>query len=213
MPDPARTVHVDDLPRLAGPPTWRPVRAELGITAFGANAFSAAAAGELLIEDHDEVSGGAGRHEELYVVVRGRAHFTVDGDEIDAPAGTFVFVPDPASRRTAVAAEPDTVAMVVGGQVGEPFAPSPWEGAALAAGLARQGRRERALQLAREAADAHPDRGTVLYNVACAEALAGERDAALEHLRRAVELEPRAEAWLRDDADLDAIRDDPGFPG
>lgn len=213
MPEPARTVHVDDLPTLPGPPTWRPVRAELGIGAFGVNAYSAAEAGDLLIEEHDEVGGAAGRHEELYLVVRGHARFTVDGADIDAPAGTLVFLPDPESRRTAVAEAPDTVALVVGGQVGEAFAPSPWEGGALAAAYAQRGDHERALRLARESATAHPDRGQVLYNVACAESLAGERTAAVEHLRRALELEPRAARWAQDDTDLDPIRDHPDFPG
>jgi tetratricopeptide (TPR) repeat protein len=213
MPEPARTVHVDDLPALAGPPTWRPIRTELGIAAFGVNAYSAAEPGDLLIEEHDEVGGSAGRHEELYLVVRGHARFTVDGQDIDAPAGTLVFLPDPQSRRTAVAEAPDTVAMVVGGVVGEAFSPSPWEGAALAAGHAQRGDHERALALARESAEAHPDRGQVLYNVACAESLAGESEAAIEHLRRALELEPRAAGWSREDPDLDPIRDHPDFPG
>jgi tetratricopeptide (TPR) repeat protein len=208
----ARVTHLDDLPALPGPPTWRPVRTELGVAAFGVNAFSAAAAGDLLIEEHDEASGGAGRHEELYVVVRGHARFTVDGEEIDAPAGTLVFVPDPASRRVAFAVEGDTMALVVGGAAGEAFAPSPWEGAALAVAFAQQGQFERALELAREAAREHPDKGPALYNVACAESLAGEREAALEHLRRAFELEPRAREWAARDADLDPLRDDPGFP-
>ncbi|MEA2292917.1 MAG: hypothetical protein QOE86_556, partial [Solirubrobacteraceae bacterium] len=52
----------------------RPVRRPLGITAFGTNAFSADA-GERLIEEHDETGGGAGVHEELYVVLTGHATF------------------------------------------------------------------------------------------------------------------------------------------
>jgi tetratricopeptide (TPR) repeat protein len=208
----ARVVHLDDLPVLPGEFTWRPVRTELGIEAFGVNAYSAASAGEQLIEEHDEVGGGAGRHQELYVVVRGHARFTVDGEDIDAPAGTLVFVPEPTSRRVAWAEADDTVALVVGAAVGEAYAPSPWEGAALAVAFAQRGDMARALELAREAAAAHPDHGKVLYNVACAEALAGDHDAALEHLGRAVELEPRTREWAADDADLDAIRDDARFP-
>ncbi len=212
MPEPPRVAHLDELPAIAGDVTWRPVRHELGVGAFGVNAYSAVAAGDLLIEDHDEASGGAGRHEELYLVVRGHARFTVDGREVDAPAGTLVFVPDAASRRVAVAVEPDTIAIVVGGRRGEAYVPSPWEGSALAAAFAQRGEHERALALAAAALDDHPDSGSVLYNVACAESLSGAREAAIEHLRRALELEPRAAEWARDDTDLDPLRDDPAFP-
>lgn len=213
MPEPPRVAHLDDLPAIAGDVTWRPVRLELGVGAFGVNAYTADAAGDPLIEDHDGASGAAGRHEELYLVIRGRARFTIDGGDVDAPAGTFVFVPDRASRRVAVAVEPDTAAVVVGGRVGEAYVPSPWEGSALAAAFAQRGEHDRALALARDAVEAHADNGQVLYNVACAEALAGKRAAALEHLRRAFELDPRAVEWARDDSDLDSIREDPAFPG
>jgi hypothetical protein len=40
--------------------------------------------------------------EELYFVHSGRARFELDGEQVDAPAGTFVFVP-PAVKRTAFA--------------------------------------------------------------------------------------------------------------
>ena len=212
MTEPPRIAHLDALPAVGGELTWRPVRTELGVGAFGVNAFSAAEPGEQLIEEHDETGGGAGRHEELYVVIRGHARFTVDGEEHDAPAGTLVFVPDPASWRTATAVAGDTVVLVVGGVRGQAFWPSPWEGAGLASAFAQRGQHERAQALAREALAEFPDHGQVLYNVACAEALGGERGAALEHLRRAVELEPRAAAWAAEDPDLDPLRDDPAFP-
>jgi hypothetical protein len=86
--------------------TWRPVRAHLGIRAFGALAFTAAKAGDEVVESHVETDGRG--QQELYYVARGRAVFTVDEASIDAPAGTFVFVADPAVRRGAVASEPDT---------------------------------------------------------------------------------------------------------
>jgi len=50
------------------------------------------------------------------------------------------------------------------------------------------------------------------YNVACYLALAGEHDAAFEHLRTAVELDrDKVMKWLPEDSDLDPLRDDPRF--
>jgi mannose-6-phosphate isomerase-like protein (cupin superfamily) len=107
---------------------WRPVRNRLGITGFGTNAYSAASAGDLVIEDHDE-----DEFEELYVVVAGAARFEVDGETFDAPAGTLVFVTPP-SRRVAHALEPDTTVLAVGGVPGKAFEVSDWEKRWLGAG-------------------------------------------------------------------------------
>ena len=78
----------------------RPVRLHFGINSFGINAYSAPA-GERVIEEHDELGHGAGRHEELYFVAAGHATFELGGEEVEAPAGTVVFVRDPAVRRGA----------------------------------------------------------------------------------------------------------------
>jgi tetratricopeptide (TPR) repeat protein len=209
--EPPRVVRIDEVPLAGTDPPWRPVRQTLGIRAFGVNAYTAPA-GELVIEEHDELGEGAAGHEELYAVMRGHARFRVDGEVIDAPAGTLVFVPDPSSRRVAHAVADDTAVLVVGGSPGEAYVPSPWEQSGFAAFLAGRGDRERALALVRDVLEGHGDNPNVLYDVACAEALAGERAAALEHLRRAVELRPQAAEWAADDSDLDAIRDDPAFP-
>jgi hypothetical protein len=79
---------------------WKPVRKALGVSAFGINAYTAANAGDKVIEDHTEQQLG---HGEIYFVVSGHATFTVDGERIDAPAGTLVYLDDPAQRRAAVA--------------------------------------------------------------------------------------------------------------
>ena len=108
---------------------WIPIRSTLGVRAFGINAYAPEQAGDVVFNEHDETENLAGtqRHEELYVVLRGRARFTVDGADVDAPAGTLVFVDDPASRRAAVAEEDGTLVLAIGGPVGEPYSPPPWE--------------------------------------------------------------------------------------
>jgi tetratricopeptide (TPR) repeat protein len=215
MPTPPRVARISDIAPVSivdGTITLHPVRRTLGVGAFGVNGYSAAVAGDALIEEHDELSAAAGRHEELYIVVTGHARFTVDGDEIDAGPGTLVFVSDPTSRRSAVALAADTSVMVVGGRVGEPYTPSPWEDALLAAVYAQQGEQGLARESVALALARHPDHPEVLFNVACAESLLGEADAALGHLVRAIGLKPEAAGWARSDRDFDPIRDDPRFP-
>ena len=192
--------------------TWRPVRRHLGIGAFGVNAYTAVEAGEEVVEDHDETGDGAGRHEELYFVASGAATFALDGETVDAPAGTFVFVAEPAVRRHATAAAPDTTVLAIGGRRGEPYEVSPWEYWFAAIPAARAGDYERAVAIVEEGLAARPENASLLYNLACYEALGGRREPALEHVRKAIELDPKLGAVARADTDLDAIREDPGFP-
>jgi tetratricopeptide (TPR) repeat protein len=210
---PFETARLDDLPRFKGEFDTIPVRIPLGIDAFGVNAYGAREAGGRLIEEHDELGAGAGRHEELYVVLTGRAGFTVAGEEVDAPAGTLVFVRDPATRRAAVAREPDTTVLVVGGTAGKAFEPSPWEAWLEALPLYTAKDFAGAADVMARALERHPDNPNILYNLACCEALAGRADDALGHLSRAAELDARLREWARDDSDLDSIRGDPRFPG
>jgi mannose-6-phosphate isomerase-like protein (cupin superfamily) len=190
---------------------WKPVRRTLGIEAFGINAYTADA-GEQIVEEHDERGAGAGGHEEVYVVVAGRATFTVNGDEIDAAPGTLVFVRDPGARRAAVAAADGTTVLALGAVPGEPFRPSPWEWSFAAEPLVRAGDHEAAAAMMRDALELYPDNASTLYNLACFEALAGRADAAIEHLTRATELDPKAAAWADGDSDLDSLRERPDFP-
>ena len=134
MPESFAVVHVDAVPagpdRGPGIAELRPVRRHLGIEAFGANARVARAAGEVLVMPHDERAGGpygTDGHQELYVVLRGRATFTVDGEELDAPAGTLVFVGDPAAERSAVALEAGTAVLGIGAPPGAPYRVAAWE--------------------------------------------------------------------------------------
>ena len=131
------TAHLDDVPTLQfdsdAEPDWKPLRNHLGIGAFGVNAWLAPRAGDQAVERHDEApeEGATDGHEELYVVVRGSARFTVAGERFDAPAGTLVFISDPALVREAVAAQDDTIVLAIGAARGVAFTPSDWETRAL----------------------------------------------------------------------------------
>jgi tetratricopeptide (TPR) repeat protein len=203
--------RLDDLERFESEIATIPVRIPLGIASFGINAYGAGPTGEL-IEEHDELGHGAGRHEELYFVARGHATFLLGGDAVDAPQGTFVFVGDPAVRRAATAQTDDTIVLVVGGVPGKPFEPSPWEAWLAALPHHVRGDRAKSVAIMREALARHPENPNVLYNLACMESLAGRSDDAIEHLGAAIAADPRALAWAQEDPDFDSVRDDPNFP-
>ena len=200
------TGRIADLER---PDGWSPIWRALGVSAFGINAWTAKEAGATIITEHDEQPSG---HEELYLVVAGRATFTVGGEEVDAPVGTIVFVRDPEAKRGAVAAEAGTTVLAVGAPPGEAYRPGSWETNADVLPMFESGRYEEIKQVLIEALDRYEDRGAILYNLACAEAQLGETDAALEHLAAGLKERPDLAENARDDADLAPIRDDPRFP-
>jgi tetratricopeptide (TPR) repeat protein len=195
-----------------GRPMWHMVRSVLGIEAFGINAWTATEDGQELIAEHDEVGIGAGRHEEIYIVVTGEAEFTIDGEGVIAPSGTIIHVPVPTVRRSATATAGTTV-LVIGGRRGEPFEVSSWERSAEALRFWPTEEWERAIAILQREHVEHPENAGVLYNLACAEARFGRADDALDHLRLATELEPRFLENARDDSDLISLRDDEHFPG
>ena len=54
-------VHLDDIDEITdGREPWRPVRHHFGITSFGVNTWTAAAAGDRVINEHDEAGGRRG---------------------------------------------------------------------------------------------------------------------------------------------------------
>jgi hypothetical protein len=112
---------------------WTPVRNHFGITAFGVNAYTARNAGDRLIGEHDHADPTDEQHQELYFVHTGHARFRVDGQDVDAPAGTFVSALDVRTVRSAVALSDDTVVLVIGAEPGAPFEVTPAERADLAA--------------------------------------------------------------------------------
>jgi tetratricopeptide (TPR) repeat protein len=185
---------------------WRPVRHHFGITSFGVNTWTGRKAGDRVINEHDE----EGEDEELYFVQSGRARFELDGERVDAPAGTFVFT-RPSVKRTAFAEEPETTILAVGATPGQAYEPLGWELWAPFGRLYREGRYAEAADQAREVASAHPEYPGLLYNVACCESLAGRKADAIEHLRLAIERSDSVRSYLAGDSDFDPLRDEPEF--
>jgi quercetin dioxygenase-like cupin family protein len=187
--------------------TWRPVRRHFDIQAFGVNAYTAEKAGQRVVEEHREENG----HEELYVVVAGRALFMLDGEEHDAPAGSLVHCP-PSTLRGAIAAEPGTTVLGIGAKPGEVFKPSGWEWTFAGMSLLNQGDEQAARREFEAGLDAYPDEWQGYYNMACAEARLGNRDEALTQLRRAAEINQSVVSkYAPDDEDFASLKDDPDF--
>ena len=184
----------------------RPVRHHFGITAFGVNAWTGHSAGDRIINEHDE----AEENEELYVVQQGRATFELDGERVDARAGTLVFA-RPGVKRTAFAEEPETTIIALGGTPGKAYEPDGWELWAPLRPLYEAGEYAEAADRGRELAAANPQYADLFYNVACCESLAGRTTDAVDHLRHAIDMSERFRAYAQDDSDFDPIRDEPAF--
>ena len=187
------------------------VRSTLGIQSFGINAFGATRADVPIVREHDETAPWSNGHEELYVVVAGHATFTVDGEEIDAPAGTLVFVPDRTSTRAAVARKKGTQVLAIGGTPGEAYRISAGEAAGDWFGHYEAKEYEEGLAILEATLVDYPGNPFLYYNIACCESLLGRRDEAVGHLKLAIEGHADFVQMARDDRDFDPVREDPRF--
>jgi hypothetical protein len=207
-----RTLSLADAPTVSvvdGTLEWIPVRRTLGIRAFGTNAYRADA-GHDVIERHNEGTG----HEEMYVVIAGRARFEIGDDVVDAAAGTVVFLPKPNVERYARAEEDGTIVLGVGGWPDKPYKPSPWEPLFMAHEAGRQGHHAEAIAIIEREADIEQlESAAVQYTLACHRAQIGDTGSAILHLRAANSMDPdKVRRWAETDTDLDPLRDLPDWP-
>jgi quercetin dioxygenase-like cupin family protein len=74
----------------SGGATWRLARKTLGAEAFGFNVVDIEAGGEIPAHDHT-----GDNQEEVFIILDGQGTIVTDGEEHDAPAGTFCrFAPE-----------------------------------------------------------------------------------------------------------------------
>jgi mannose-6-phosphate isomerase-like protein (cupin superfamily) len=202
-----RIEDLEEIPIEGAGINWRPIRRPLDIRAFGINAYTGDE-GKHVVEEHTEKMLG---HEEVYVVLAGRASFTLGDVEVEVAAGSFVFVRDPGTKRGAVALENGTTVLAVGGKPGEAYEPSAWESWFAASPFRQRGEYDKALAVIVKDLKQRPEHPALLYETACYEALLGRRDDALAHLREAVEREPRFAASAAKDEDFASLAEDRSF--
>lgn len=200
-----RITRLDDVERRG---RMIPVREHLGIHALGMNAFTPNEDG-VLINDHDESGSG---QEELYLVLDGHATFEIDGQTVDAPAGTFLAV-EPEARRKATGA--GTI-LAIGGTPGAAYQGFDWGEAWTFHNTSitayGEKRYDDALGAVRDGLAQVPDHPGLHFNYACFASLAGDTsDETFDHLRRSIELFPGFRDQARTDSDFDAVRGDPRF--
>jgi uncharacterized cupin superfamily protein len=98
-------LHLSDVPAtVTDAGRWQALNSPLGVTTFGVNAV-VMDPGETADIEHDETGSG---HQEVYVVVSGRAAFRMGDAEVEAGPGDVVAVTDPAETRGYRALEPGT---------------------------------------------------------------------------------------------------------
>jgi tetratricopeptide (TPR) repeat protein len=193
-----------------GDRAYAPLRRKLDIGAFGTYAIRAAE-GKDLVRERTATGPGSDGHEELYVVLDGHARFVVQGEEIDAPAGTAVFVRDVDATRSAVAVDGETTVLLVGGRRGEAWRLTPGESMYEFWPLYEAKDYEGALSVVEQTLAEYPGNALAHYNIACMSSLLGRSDAALEHLRAALDAHPPYAENAREDDDFVPLRDDSRF--
>ncbi len=182
------------------------VRRLLDITAFGVQAFRAPSDVDV-INKHDETGFVESGQEELYIVLNGAATFEIDGESVEAPAGSLVHV-RPTAMRKATAKEEGTTILVVGGTPGKAYEPYPEEGPEALAAY-NKGDYESAYTKILVVVEKRPNDPVAHFNAGCFAARTGRADEAIDHLRRAVEINERIKELIATDEDLDSIREDP----
>ena len=201
--------HLDEIDEFADAGChYRPIRHHLGITSFGVTAWTAHAAGDRVINEHDE--GDPTADQELFLVLGGHAVFEIDGERVDAPAGTLVFAP-PRTTRTATAQEAGTTIIAVEGTPGQAYEPRGWELWAPLAPLYGAGQYAEVADRLTSLFAANPQYPMLFFNLACCESLSGRTGDALAHLRQAVEMSEEFREAARVDPDLEPLRDEPAF--
>lgn len=100
---------------------WHSLRWYFDIQGFGVNAFTRNK-GEWLTKEHDEKDTG---QQELFIIMEGKAEFTINGKKVLAPAGTIIEI-EPEVKRSADALATPTTMLIIGAPAGKKYLPASW---------------------------------------------------------------------------------------
>ena len=105
----------------SGEATWKLARKALGTSAFGFNLVELAPGGQ--IPEHNEAQSG---QVELYVILDGEAVLRLDGEDHQAPAGTFASIEPAASRTILNRSDGKVTALLIGVDPEGSYEPMSW---------------------------------------------------------------------------------------
>ena len=149
--------------------------------------------------------------QEDFLVLDGEALLVVEGQERPLRRWDLAHCPAGTNHVIVGAGDGPCLVLAVGAKPGEAYQPRSWEMNAEIPAMFDRGEHEKAKKLLTEALPKYEDKAGMLYNIACAEALLGETDEALGHLREALEKQPQYAESAREDPDFEPIRSDPRF--
>jgi quercetin dioxygenase-like cupin family protein len=105
----------------SGGATWHLARKTLGAEAFGFNVVDIEAGGEIPAHDH---SGD--NQEEVFIILEGQGKIVTDGEEHDAPAGTFCRFAPEVNRTVRNTSDANVRALLIGVPVDSGYVQMPW---------------------------------------------------------------------------------------
>ena len=105
----------------SGGATWRLARKTLGAESFGFNVVDIEAGGEIPAHDH---SGD--NQEEVFIILEGQGTIVTDGEEHDAPAGTFCRFAPEVNRTIRNTSDGNVRALLIGVPVDSGYKGMPW---------------------------------------------------------------------------------------
>jgi uncharacterized cupin superfamily protein len=105
----------------SGGATWRLARKTLGAESFGFNVVDIAAGGEIPAHDHAEED-----QEEVFIILEGEGTIVTDGEEHDAPAGTYCRFAPAVNRTIRNKSDAPVRALLIGVPMKSGYEPMSW---------------------------------------------------------------------------------------
>jgi quercetin dioxygenase-like cupin family protein len=115
--------RIDDFEEMegSGGATWRLARKTLGAEAFGFNVVDIEAGGQIPAHDHT-----GDNQEEVFIILEGDATMVTDGEEHEAPAGTFCRYAPEVNRTILNKSDGNVRALLIGVPADSGYQQMPW---------------------------------------------------------------------------------------